>query len=356
MVEANIRFQAALDAAVAAGAPGAVVSVQAPSLGVMFCGASGRFAADSDRALDAADPFRAASVSKAVTSAAAVRLASEGVWSLDSPVAPFLPPPVADLLGRLRGLRSPDELTIRRLLDHTSGVPDYFFDERFQARVRAEPNRTWRPPELAEAALDDAEIVFQPGAGFAYGDSGYVLVGLAIERVLDLPLGDACRSRIFAPLGMDSTYLEWHEPPRGRAVSHHYDGDVDLLPMNTSYDWAGGGLVTTVGDLVKFLHGLFGGALFDAEWLAEMTRWRDELHWKPDSSARYLRYGLGLGVNRAAGQEIVGATGVWGAFAYHWPAGGAAIAGTVNLRRGPRGPLLDSILSVLFEVSGSATS
>ena len=96
--------------------------------------------------------------------------------------------------------------------------------------------------------------------------------------------------------------------------------------MNTSFDWAGGGLVTTAGDLVRFLRGLFGGALFDERWLIEMTTWRDGLRWPPDSSARHLRYGLGIGVNLACGEEIIGATGVWGAFAFFWSAGGAAIA------------------------------
>lgn len=112
-----------------------------------------------------------------------------------------------------------------------------------------------------------------------------MLVGLAIERLVHRSLPDAYRSLIFDPLRMDSTYLEWHEPPRGSEVSYHYDGQRDLLPLNTSFDWAGGGLVTTADDLVKFLRGLFGGALFDKHWVTELTTWRDGLRWPPDSSA-----------------------------------------------------------------------
>lgn len=342
--------QAALDRCVAAGAPGAIMAIDAPSLRIAFSGASGLFARGQSRPLRPEDPFRAASVTKAVTAATAVRLAAQGRWGLDSPITTFLPPNVIEVLRNLEGLPTVDALTIRRLLNHTSGLPDYFFEERFQARVRADPNRMWHPAELVEAAVEAKRLAFLPGTDFSYGETGYVLVGLAIERLVDRPLAEAYRSLIFAPLAMDATYLEWHEPPRSSDVSHHYDGDRDLLPLNTSFDWAGGGLVTTAGDLVRFLQGLFSRALFDGRWLGELTAWRNRLRWSPDSSARYLRYGLGIGVNLACGEDIVGATGVWGAFAYFWPAGGAAIAGTVNLRGADRSPLLDSVVCVLQKV------
>jgi D-alanyl-D-alanine carboxypeptidase len=345
-----LAVQAALDRCVAAGSPGAIVSIDAPSLGISFSGASGLFARGQSRALRAKDPFRAASVTKAVTAATAVRLAAQGRWSLDGPVTAFLPSNIVEILQNLEGLATLDTLTTRRLLNHTSGIPDYFFDERFQARVRADPNRMWRPAELVEAAVEAKRLLFLPGTDFSYGDTGYVLVGLAIEQLVDRPLAEAYRSLIFAPLAMDATYLEWHEPPRGSPVSHHYDGDRDLLPLNTSFDWAGGGLVTTAGDLVRFVQGLFGKALFEQRWLGELTTWRNQLRWSSDSSARYLRYGLGVGANLACGEEIIGATGVWGAFAYFWPAGDAAIAGTVNLRGADRTPLLDSVICALQEV------
>lgn len=343
-------LQAALDASVTAASPGAIIAIDAPALGLAFSGASGLFARGQSQPLRPDDPFRAASVTKAVTAATAVRLAANGRWDLDSPVTRLLPPHLVRLLRDLEGLPSVNALTIRRLLNHTSGLSDYFFHKRFQARVQADPNRMWRPEELVEAAVEGGRLAFLPGSDFSYGDTGYVLVCLAMERLLDCSLADAYRSLIFAPLGMDSTYLEWHEPPRGSKVSHHYDGDRDLLPMNTSFDWAGGGLVTTAGDLVRFLRGLFGGALFDERWSTELATWRDGLRWPPDSSARYIRYGLGIGVNLACGEEIVGATGVWGAFAYFWPAGGAAIAGTVNLRGLDRSTLLDGVVCALQDL------
>lgn len=341
--------RAALDACVAAGAPGALVAIDARSPRLGFSAASGVFERGG-RPLRPEDSFRAASVSKAVTAATAVRLAAQGRWSLDDPVTSYLPPEVVDALRGLEGLASVDALTLRRLLGHTSGLPDYFFDPRFQARVRETPDRTWRPTELVRAVADVGRVDFAPGTDFAYGDTGYVVAGLAIEGLTGETLADACRSLVLDPLGMDATWLEWHEPPRGAPVSHHYDGERDLLPANTSFDWAGGGLVTTAADLVAFLRGLFHGALFEARWLAEMTRWREGLHWRRDSSARYLRYGLGIGQNVVVDEEVVGATGVWGAFAYYWPAGDAALAGTVNLRGADRAALLGAVLGALRDL------
>lgn len=341
------RLQTALEGCIDAGAPGAILVIDAPRLSFSFSGAAGLFQRGAAQPLRPEDPFRIASVSKAVTAATAVRLAAEGRWDLEDSVASFLPDDLVRRLESLDGLPSLEALTVRRLLNHTSGLPDYFFDEEFQAGVQAEPDRNWRPQELAAAALKRGRLDFAPGTSFAYGDTGYVLVGVAIETVEGCPLSDVYRSLVFVPLGMDATYLEWHEPPRGLAVSHHYDGESDLTSVNTSFDWAGGGLVSTGGDLAKFLRGLFGEALLNERWLGELTSWRDELNWQADSSALYRRYGLGIGTNSACGEEIVGATGVWGAFAYFWPAGDAAITGTVNQRRFNRGGLLDEIVCAL---------
>ncbi len=110
---------------------------------------------------------------------------------------------------------------------------------------------------------------------------------------------------------------------------------------------ASGGLVTTAGDLIRFLRGLFGHQLFEAPWLDAMMTWNDAVRWRPHSSARYLRYGLGLGMNRAYGEDIVGVTGVWGAFAYYWPSGDVVSAGTVNTRGADRSALMDAVIEAL---------
>jgi D-alanyl-D-alanine carboxypeptidase len=254
---------------------------------------------------------------------------------------------VIEKLSKLKGLGNVNELTIRRLLSHTSGLPDYFFDDRFKAQVQKDPNRTWQPVELIEAATEVGEMLFSPGTDFSYGDTAYVVVGIAIERLLNCSLADAYRSIIFESLKMDATFLEWYEKPREHNLSHHYDGNQDLWDTNLSYDWAGGGLITTASDLTRFLQGLFGETLFNSRWLEEIMNWHVETRWRPHSSARYVRYGLGLGTNIAYGEEIIGVTGVWGAFAYYWPAGDATITGTLNLVGSDRPALMDAVIRAL---------
>lgn len=203
LAAARSSIERVLEGCIAAGAPGAIIAIEAPPPGASFSAASGLFARGELRRLRPEDPFRAASVSKAVTVATAVCLAARDYWALDDPVTPFLPPPVIDLRSGLEGLPTIDALTIGRLLNHTSGLPDYFFDEAFQGRVRAEPGRLWRPLALVETAVATGRRVFPPGSDFSYGDTGYVLAGIAIERVLDCPLADACRSLVLDPLGMN---------------------------------------------------------------------------------------------------------------------------------------------------------
>lgn len=104
------------------------------------------------------------------------------------------------------------------------------------------------------------------------------------------------RLKIYAARkNMESTYLEWHEASRSDNLSHHYEGDIDLWGTNLSFDWAGGGLVTTAQELTKFLRGLFCATLFSRQWLSELLTWRSETQWRPHSSARYIRFNPRIG-------------------------------------------------------------
>lgn len=340
-------LEAALHAQIAKGCPGAVLEISAPSLGFSFSSAQGLYDRNGSRPLRISDAFRAASVTKAVTATLAVYLAANHYWHLDDSITGFLPRQVTRTLREFRGLDDVNELTIRRLLSHTSGLPDYFFNKQFQSQVKKDPDRIWKPVELIEAVSKGGELLFSPGTDFSYGDTAYVVVGIALESLLKCCLADAYRSIVFRPLEMEATYLEWHEASRGDNLSHHYDGDTDLWGMNLSFDWAGGGLVTTASDLTRFMKGLFCSTLFSRQWLSELLKWQNKTRWRPHSSARYIRYGLGLGTDMAYGQEIVGVTGVWGAFAYYWPVGGATITGTLNLVGADRRALMDAIIRAL---------
>jgi D-alanyl-D-alanine carboxypeptidase len=344
------QLKLAMRAQVSYGCPDVILEISAPDYGYHFSGADGVFClANPSEPLLANDSFRVASVTKAVTAATALCLAADQIWNLDDPVCQYLPENIVEYLEIMAGQRGARRVTLQHLLGHSSGIPDYFFDTRFQDAVRHQPNRLWQPAELVEAAAAVGGTHFYPGEGFSYGDSAYVLIGIAIENVLGCCLHKAYFSRVFKPLNMHDTYLEWREDAKNMRLSHHYDGALDMRDINLSYDWAGGGLVSTGPDLTKFLHGIFGERLFAEEWVSQLSNWRRHIGWRPGSSARYLRYGLGMGANIAYGEEIIGVTGVWGAFAYYWPAGNTSIVGTLNRVNADRPALMDAVIGALWE-------
>jgi D-alanyl-D-alanine carboxypeptidase len=128
-----LRLQSALEAQVAAGAPGALARIQASHVGLRWDGAAGHLARGTSRALRSDDAFRAASVTKSVTAVVAVRLAHDGDLALDEPLGDQLDPKV---VCRWSALDALPRTTPWQLLAHTSGVPNYFNDEAFLARLR----------------------------------------------------------------------------------------------------------------------------------------------------------------------------------------------------------------------------
>jgi len=338
------HLNAALVDRVTAGAPGALARLEAPLLGLEWAGAEGRSARGGGAPLQPDTPFRAASVTKTVTAVALVGLAGEGRLGLDQPLGELLP---AGLLGRLRGLGDLPAITPRQLLAHTAGLYDYFHDRAFEARVAANPASPWGPVDLLEHAAGHGEPSFPPDEGFSYSDSGYVLAGLTIEHLVAEPLHAVYRAQVLDPLAMDATYLEGHEPARGGEPAHHYRGETDLSAVTPTIDWAGGGLVTTAPDLVRFVRGLWAGQLLPAQVRAEMTRWTPGACFPPGIAVRYDDYGLGIGRVAIEGLELIGHTGFWGAFAWYAPELDAVLVGTHNDAAVDRAPLVAELCRAL---------
>jgi D-alanyl-D-alanine carboxypeptidase len=101
--------------------------------------------------------------------------------------------------------------------------------------------------DLADGDRFDLTIapVAKPGHGFEYSDTGYVITGILVEQTTSRPLHEIYREYVFDPLGMDSTWVEGHEPARRTDVAHHYSEDLDWTTVSPTIDWAGGGPVTT---------------------------------------------------------------------------------------------------------------
>jgi D-alanyl-D-alanine carboxypeptidase len=345
---ATDRLEAALAAQVAAGAPSALARIEAPRAGLLWEGAAGHLARGESRALRADDAFRVASTTKTVTAVVLVKLAGTGRVMLDQPLTDQL---AQALLERWSSLGELAEATPRQLLTHTAGLPDYFNDEAFFELLRKEPSRAWHPAELVDHAATHGTSHFAPGSGFAYSDTGFVIAGLLAEQVTGRPLHEVYRELVFDPLAMNDTWLEGHEPARRSEVAHHYTGDLDWSTISPTIDWAGGGLVTTAEDLVRFVRGLWSEKIIHTSALAELTQWTPGASFPPGHTLRYERYGLGIGADTVEGVELIGHTGFIGAFAFYAPHYDAVLVGTHNDSAVDRRPLLAALCRELRDAA-----
>jgi D-alanyl-D-alanine carboxypeptidase len=280
-------------------------------------------------------PFRIASITKSFTAVAVLQQASEERVSIDDPVVEHLPQDLHELVHRLHvlgGTSYGHRMTVRQLLTHSSGLFDYASCDQFHSAIAAEPGRPWTPRQLLQGAAEWGAPHFAPGEGYgyAYSDTGYVLLGLLIQQLDGVPLHEAFRQRILDPLGMSATYLEGYEEHRGPEMAHTYLGELDTSPIHGSADWAGGGLVSTSDDLVTFGHALLDDRLLDAHWRQvlfdhEFRSLDPDLH-----TPGYIGYGCGLDARLSNGHLLRGHRGHWGALLHIEPASGLVISGSVN--------------------------
>jgi D-alanyl-D-alanine carboxypeptidase len=260
-----------LDHIVAAGAPGAAAWVRDES-GVQQA-ASGVADLRTGRPMRPGLHFRAASLAKSLVATVVLQLAAEGRLSLHDTVARWLP----------GILPYGDRVTIRQLLNHTSGVPDYApmpilaLYGSWQARFRA-----WTPQELVGLVASQPPD-FPPGTAWSYSNTGYVLLGLIVEAVTGNSLGQELHRRILRPLGLRDTFFPVNSPgipgpkSRGYSLPLSPQGPVlhgpllDITVYNPSWAWAAGNLISNLDDLTRFFRALLGGRLLPPRLLAAMT-------------------------------------------------------------------------------------
>ncbi|MFF8957838.1 serine hydrolase domain-containing protein [Streptomyces sp. NPDC014894] len=257
---------------------------------------------------------RIASNSKSFLATVVLQLVAEGRISLDSPVETHLP-------GLLRGDGVDGrEITIRRLLQHTSGLPNY--TDHLDPDWFASRNVYREPRELLDLALEHP-AVFRPGARWGYSNTNYVVAGLIVQKVTGRPVREEITRRIIEPLGLRRTYVpvagdrSVRGPhPRGYHPSGPEERLRDITELDPSWGWATGDMISTPGDLNRFFSALADGRLLALEQLRQMRTTVDASPLGPG-----VRYGLGLvstplscgGVSWGHGGDIPGYKTVSGA-------------------------------------------
>ena len=327
-------FQAALDKMVNDNKNNhsAVIMIQGP--GVEWQGASGYADPDAGIEMLPGDQYRSASTAKMTLTVLALRLAEEGYLDLDAPIADYLPNEIITGLHVYEGTDYSDTITTRQLLHNTSGIADFWFDERDEDRfitmvLEEDTDHLWQPIETVNYAKENLTPLSVPGEEVHYSDTNFILAGLVIESVTGQPLHEVYRQWLFEPLGMEHTYMEFREPSReslpGRGISHVFYGDIDYTNFQSiSADWAGGGLVTTTEDMTRFMRAFADNAIF-----TDPTTQDAMSDWMPFSGDN-VEYGLGL--MRITGKTItlIGHLGVGQAFIFYWPDGDVTLCGTLN--------------------------
>jgi D-alanyl-D-alanine carboxypeptidase len=288
-----------LEAIVATGVPGGVAVAFGPDGRVEA--AAGFADLRVGEALTVDHRFRIGSVTKIFVAALVLQLVADGLLDLDGDAAPFA-----------------EGITIRQLLSHTSGLQDFvddivaFFEpyranlaHRFELGPRDQLRRVLEKPRE-----------FAPGEGWAYHGSNYLVLRLIVEGTTGGTLRDALRQRVLAPLGLDRTDLI--EGPLREDCARGYlpadnpilpggPGPVDVTELDVPFHGAGGGVVSTAGEIAKMLRAQLGGELLPDRLRKEMLQAVDS-DWNETD-----RYGLGIGeIATVMGRQRSPCGAVWG--------------------------------------------
>ena len=257
---------------VAAGAPGTILLTR-------------HGGATSERAarLRPGDSFRIGSLTKTYVAAVVLQLAGERRLSLDDPVTKYLP----GIVPRA------DEITIRELLGHTSGLPDFDgLPAVLQPYLDGDLGYVWAPRDLIALATAQPPTA-APGAAFAYSNTNYLVAGLIVEAVTGRPLGDVLRDRIFRPLHLRHSALALRgTSPRPSAHGYSVPPGAARLDVTalTPYSWAAGAIVSTAVDVATFYRALLAGRVVPPALLKAMLGTVPD----PNGDLPGQRYGLGI--------------------------------------------------------------
>lgn len=287
----------AIDAAVNENAflvysPGFTVAVRLPGKGT-YTLAYGVANADTQVPLEPDDRFRVGSITKTFVAATLLRLEDAGT---------------VDLAGRVNVAASdfglPDSLTYLHLMGHTGGLFNFTDDAMFLNVVK----QPWTPSQIVTWALDanlsGHGYVFAPGTDYQYSNTGYQVLGIALESLTSRPLHEVLHEHAIDVVGLRNTGLDRFDAPLGSYVDGHLGAAVATADIEASWTWAAGGLVSNGEDLCTWADALLLGDLLSPEDRARLTTPSAQSIASGDEE-----YGLGVRTTTCAGRTVLGHTG-----------------------------------------------
>ena len=217
-----------------------------------------------------------------------LRFQERGLLNLDTPIGRFLPP-----------LTNVDtSITVRQLLQHTSGLGDYSATQAYRDSTLARATRLWTTSDLVKFIPAPQ---FAPGTSWSYCNTNYLLAGMIAQQVGGASLPVLVRNEITGPLGLDSTRYVPQELVLGTLAHRWINGqDISARPMTAEWSgaWAAGAIVSTAGEMTELYEALFSGRLLSSASFNQMLQFTG-----PDD------YGLGISRKAVGGQTVISHTG-----------------------------------------------
>ncbi|MCF8303273.1 MAG: beta-lactamase family protein [Bacteroidales bacterium] len=335
-------LQTVLEQAVAdENIPGIILGIKTPTDSWLL--AAGTADTATAKLMNADMQVWLASVSKPLTAVLTMKLIEEEILSLDDTVEKWLP----------ERIPQGDQMTIKMLLNHSSGIFDITHNVSFWQELMANPSKEWTNQEILSHSVLNTPV-FSPGTAFSYSNTGYYILGMIMEAATGETVADLFEEKIAEPAQLTRTRLSKQgalEEPNVNAYSWLFTTEevVSIANWNFSWDWTAGAGVSTAEDMLQISDKLFNGEILQKETVDLMTSMES---FAPESST-----GLGIGVLPANAEgnifetKLLGHSGSNPGIAtewYYFPEYGTTIFVAVNRNDTPEGP------QGTIPVSGSA--
>ncbi len=298
----GLKVQPVLEALSQNGAPGSSLAILDKD--GWWMGSSGYSSLEKKEKMTNEHLHYLQSVAKTYMGVATLKLYEEGRLQLEEPITKYLGPAVSNMISRA------DEITIKMLLNHTSGVPEYNFAPEYATNLLQHPEKPFEPIDYI-SYIKGKNLDFSPGSKYSYRNTNYVLLAIIVDEITG-DHGQYIEDTIFKPLGLQHTYYQISSTKlRGEKIPESYwdrysDGLLEnvsfVQQQNVTYMVGDDGVVTSTQEAIVFLKSLLEGRLLKPETLKLMTTWVNNSEGKP-------RYGLGLAYNNIAGKVAYGHTG-----------------------------------------------
>ncbi|MCU0356674.1 MAG: beta-lactamase family protein [Cyclobacteriaceae bacterium] len=294
---------------------------------LIWQGASGNFSIDQ--------PYFIASTTKLFTTAIILKLRADGKLTLDDKISKYLDKSILSGLHIYKGKDYSQEITIKHLLSHTSGLPDYFqgkgkTGKSLENEITKGNDQLWTFEQAIERTKNMSALFVPETKGKAnYSDANFQLLGKIIENITHKSYTENCREFITQPLGLAKTYLYKDSADKTPKTLYYKSNELNIPKAMTSFG-ADGGIVSTSKDMLVFIEAFFTGKLFPSTYIEELQEWKKIFF--------PMRSGIGIHLFKlpwifnptGAVPYFIGHSGLSGALAYYSPKENIFIAGTVN--------------------------